>query len=86
LFVTNLAILFYIPAGVLSENLMLPDKKDKILRMIMQTVCFIILPFAMNGICIVSKGMEHPLMIYPFLFVYIFAISLFDEMITDEKQ
>ena len=25
-------------------------------------------------------------MIYPFLFVYIFAISLFDEMITDEKQ
>ena len=53
LFVTNLAILFYIPAGVLSENLMLPDKKDKILRMIMQTVCFIILPFAMNGICIV---------------------------------
>ena len=86
LFVTNLAILFYIPAGVLSENLMLPDKKDKILRMIMQTVCFIILPFVMNGICIVSKGMEHPLMIYPFLFVYIFAISLFDEMITDEKQ
>ncbi len=58
-------------------------------RTVFQKVCKILLtlllPFIMNGISILSKGMVHDLMIFPYLFVYVYAIAMGGELFKGRK-
>lgn len=47
----------------------------------------ILMPFGMNVVFFISKGMEHSLMIHSFAFVYVFAIVICEILIQElEKQ
>ena len=37
----------------------------------------VLMPFGMNFVCFISKGIEHHLMIYSFIFAYVFATEVF---------
>ena len=48
-------------------------------------IILILLPFAINGVSFLSKGMVHTLMMYPCIFVYVFALRFIDENIKEKK-
>lgn len=47
---------------------------------LLQSILLILFPFGMNAVCFLSKGMEHSLMVYAFVFVYILAIKLMEDL------
>lgn len=49
--------------------------KTTLWQKIMQLIIVILFPLGINFVCLISKGMEHTLMIYAFCFVYILAIK-----------
>ena len=61
--------------------------KTGIAERILQIGDFLLLPLGINAICILSKGMEHILMVYSFLIPYVFAIKLaFDPLVPERKK
>ncbi len=60
-------------------GLFILGKKNKVpvWQMLIQAVGLVILPLALNFVYILSKGMEHELMIYSFYLVYVFYIVVF---------
>lgn len=62
-------------------NIFLQNKKEKtpLWQRICQLVILVLLPFGLNFVSFISKGMEHTLMVFAFLLVYVLAIQLFGE-------
>lgn len=58
-------------------NIIIKNVKTRlnIWNYIAQVLIIILLPLAANAVFVLSKGMEHTLMIYAFLFIYVFAIG-----------
>jgi hypothetical protein len=50
--------------------------KDKIVRLVMFLLFTLLLPFALNFIYLLGKGVEHQLMIYSLFLLYVFVIML----------
>lgn len=50
---------------------------------ILQLMIVVLFPIGINFVCILSKGMEHSLMIYAFNFVYIMAIKITEKEFLD---
>ena len=50
------------------------NKKTAIWQKLMQFVLLFILPFGVNFVCFLSKGMVHSLMIYAYFLVYLLAL------------
>lgn len=47
---------------------------------LLQGILLLLFPFGINAVCFLSKGMEHSLMVYGFIFVYILAIKLVEDL------
>ena len=69
--IINAAVFISIPAGMFFIN-----RKNKVSKItyIIQASVLMVLPLLINGICILSKGMVHTLMIYPYMFIYVLSI------------
>lgn len=50
--------------------------KTKLWQRLFQAGLLFLLPAGMNFVCIMSKGMEHTLMVYAFVFLYVLAVVL----------
>lgn len=68
--------------------LFLRNKKYKtsVWHKILQVAELLVLPLGFNSICVLSKGMEHTLMIYSFLGVYVLLIRLLFDKERDVKK
>ena len=57
------------------------SKKNKCAawQIALQLLIVAMLPLGINFVCFLSKGMEHTLMIYAFVLIYLFALSLLEE-------
>jgi hypothetical protein len=71
--VANIFIVAKLLLNILVGTFKPEIKRSKI---ILQICILILFPLGMNFVCIMSKGMEHTLMIYAFVFMYIFAVSV----------
>ncbi|MCQ2519995.1 MAG: glucosyltransferase domain-containing protein [Lachnospiraceae bacterium] len=55
-------------------------KKKEYLKCFLQVMLLLLFPLGINIVCVVSQGMQHTLMTYGMLMIYIFTISVyFDE-------
>jgi hypothetical protein len=55
-------------------------------RIALQVCILALLPMGMNFVCIMSKGMEHTLMVYAFIMLYVLAIWLQDKTVINENS
>ena len=69
----NVLLILFV-AGMLIYNGI--KKKAGALKIVLLTIGLLIFPLGCNIVYVLSKGMEHTLMVYSFLFVYIFAVIL----------
>ena len=69
-------------AGLVAINI---KNKIKISQIILEIIGLLLFPFAANFVCFMSKGIEHELMIYSFVFIYVFALLIID-LITKESK
>lgn len=68
----NVALVLVLILTLVYENI---KNKTALWKKLLQILVFIMLPFGINFVCILSKGMEHALMIYAFTLVYIAGIK-----------
>lgn len=54
-------------------------RKTKLWQKMIRLLIVLLFPLGINFVCVISRGMEHPLMIYAFYFVYILAIKLAED-------
>ena len=68
-------------------GLIIIDRKNKIpmWQIVIQMLGLIGLPFALNFVFILSKGMEYELMIYSFYLIYALFIVVFNQLLSDKK-
>ena len=78
----NSAIVLMTAAVVLYQN---HRNKTSVIQKVLQASLFLLLPLGMNFVYILSKGMEHTLMIFSFLTVYFLAIRLLLEPAEKNK-
>lgn len=69
----NLAVLLVIIAALISRN---KAHKTNLWQKSIQLLIVALFPLGINFVCVISKGVEHSLMIYAFYFVYIMAVKL----------
>ena len=71
----NVAVLLFLVSGVLRICC-----KNKICRLniSMLATLIILMPLGMNIVYVISKGLEHTLMIFSFFFVYVFVVYVSD--------
>lgn len=55
-------------------------KKTNWRQRLLQGVILLLFPLGINAVCFISKGMEHSLMVYAFIFVYILGIKLLEDL------
>lgn len=79
----NLAILLIIISALISMN---KRRKTNVWQKAVQLLIIALFPLGVNFVCIVSKGVDHALMIYAFYFVYIAAVKLVDNYFTNPKN
>lgn len=60
--------------------------KTMVFNKIMQLLILLLFPMGINFVCLISKGMEHTLMIYSFCFVYILAIKAGELLFTQDDK
>lgn len=60
--------------------------KTPIYQILLQIIGVILIPFSINFVCFLSKGMEHDLMLYAFCFIYVFALTIIDKHITENSS
>ena len=58
---------------------LIKKNKTHIVNKILFIILVLLIPFALNFVYILGKGIEHQLMIYSFFLLYIFAIMLFED-------
>lgn len=61
-------------------------KKTNWWQRVLQVILLLLFPLGINAVCILSKGMEHSLMVYAFIFVYILAVKLINDMEINNKR
>ena len=61
-------------------TLAITGKKTDPRRTITALICLLLMPMALNIICFITKGMEHSLMIYAFVLVYVGALRAGQEL------
>lgn len=71
LFISFIVTCIIIIAGIIRRFLI---QKTKLWNVLLQIVVVLLFPLGVNLVYIISEGMEHELMVYSFLFVYVFAI------------
>ncbi len=71
--IINAAVFLSIPAGLFVIN-----RKNKVSKKsyFIQALILAMMPLLINGICLLSKGMVHTLMIYPYILVYVLSIVI----------
>lgn len=57
-------------------------KRQGLVNILLQIAAFFAFPLGCNFVCVLSKGMEHVLMEYAFLFSYVWLLVLIDELKT----
>lgn len=57
-------------------------RKTNLCQKVIQLLILLLFPLGINFVCVISKGMEHTLMIYAFYFVYILAIKLTESCLS----
>lgn len=75
-FLNLLVVLFIITAIFLVNH----KKKTNWWQRLLQAVILLLFPLGINAVCFISKGMEHSLMVYAFVFVYILGIKLLEDL------
>lgn len=58
-------------------------KKLAVYNGVLLAALVVLMPFGMNVVYFISKGMEHSLMIHSFSFAYVFAIVIWEMLIQD---
>lgn len=76
----NIAIMLMILLALVKRN---RARGTTLWQKMIQLAILALFPLGINFVCVVSKGMEHPLMIYAFYFVYILAIKLTEDSSAD---
>lgn len=68
----NIAVFVMLLLALITKNV---KSKTNLWQRIVQILIVVLFPFGINFVCIMSKGMEHALMIYAFCLGYILAIK-----------
>lgn len=76
----NIAIFLIIILALIHMN---KSHKTNLWQKFVQLLLIALFPLGINFVCVASKGMEHPLMIYAFYFVYVAAIKLTENFLSD---
>ncbi len=74
----NILAFIILIAGLIRINII---KKNSALSVILQVFLIAVFPFASNFVCFMSKGVEHALMTFGILLVYVFAFIVLKENI-----
>lgn len=74
--VCNLGVAAFIIFGLLQVNL---KGRTKWWQRFVQMLLLVMFPLGINFVCVISKGMEHTLMIYAFCLVYVLGIKVAEE-------
>ena len=70
LFCMNIVVCIIIVLGIIRHNIL---KKSKWWNFLLQMLIIILFPLGVNFVYVMSKGMEHMLMIYAFILLYVLA-------------
>ena len=79
----NLVILLIIVFALISMN---KRHKTNAWQKTVQLLIIALFPLGVNFVCVVSKGVDHSLMIYAFYFVYIAAIKLVENYLSNSES
>lgn len=79
LFGTNILVGITIVLGVIRYNLL---KRVKWWNWVLQALIILLFPLGVNFVYVISKGMEHTLMIYAFILFYVLAIVVVKQNAT----
>ena len=72
---------------VVTIILMNYKKKTNWWQRLLQGIILLLFPLGINAVCFISKGMEHSLMVYAFIFVYILGIKLLEDLdVSPDKR
>lgn len=81
--ILNISVFFSI---LLSTFYLNYKNKTNWWQRLLQGIVLLLFPFGINAVCVLSKGMEHSLMVYAFIFVYILAVKLIDDMKIENRK
>lgn len=62
------------------------ENQTKLPHKILQVFLMLLFPAGMNSVCLLSKGMEHTLMEYSFVFWYLLVIKLFADFFRTQNS
>lgn len=77
--ITKVSAMMIIIAIVVGIVLIMVSKRVRPIVYIIQILGLLFAPLFANVVCVISKGVEHTLMTYAFLLVFVFAISVWEE-------
>lgn len=80
--VSNIFVLMVVFAFIIIEFIV---NKANFLKILITTILVLLMPFGLNFVCFLSQGLEHELMIYSFVFIYVFAICLIESLVYKTK-
>lgn len=79
--ISNVAVVLVLVVTLIYENVRC---KTLLWHKLMQLLILVMLPFGINFVCVLSKGMEHSLMIYAFCLIYIAGIKAIERYVPEE--
>lgn len=79
----NIAVVLMILFSLIKVNI---KAKTNLWQKMIQLLIIVLFPLGINIVCVISKGMEHSLMIYAFYFVYILAIKLTENLFSHSRN
>ena len=79
----NFFVLFTIVISVIYINV---KRKTNWWQRILQGIILLLFPLGINAVCILSKGMEHSLMVFAFIFIYIFSVKLVEDIECNSRK
>lgn len=71
---------------VSSKKKQIISKSEGIIRLVLQYILLIILPFAVNFACFMTKGDEHDLMRYGMVMIYVYALTIICNIKLDKEK
>lgn len=74
--ICNITVVLVIIFTLIQAN---RNRKTNLWQKMIQMLIVLLFPLGINFVCVISQGMEHPLMIYAFYFVYVLAIKLAED-------
>ncbi len=76
----NLAVVILLVMSLVIYNI---RRKTTLLQRVLQIGILLFFPFGANVVCFISQGMEHMLMMYAFVFVYVFAVKAGESILRE---